>query len=158
AGCSDGATAAGRPAARLGGHRGGAPGDGRGCAGQPRAQGEGHPGGGRADTPRHRGGDRPDPEHLAPVRRLLAPGTACSGDEGPPEVPPLAESLNRVGWIAVFSRLAWPQVCRPGGGSRREWEGPNKERLFAGAGLVAIVLGLSACGGDPPQIVDYAPQ
>jgi len=32
-------------------------------------------------------------------------------------------------------------------------------RLFAAAAaLVGVLLGLTACGGDPPQIVDYAPQ
>jgi hypothetical protein len=31
-------------------------------------------------------------------------------------------------------------------------------RLFAAAGLATVLLPLTACGGDPPQIVDYAPQ
>lgn len=37
--------------------------------------------------------------------------------------------------------------------------GPRGLRLFlAGAIGAAVVLPLTACGGDPPQIVDYAPQ
>jgi hypothetical protein len=31
-------------------------------------------------------------------------------------------------------------------------------RLFAAGGLAAVLIPLTACGGDPPQIVDYAPQ
>ena len=37
--------------------------------------------------------------------------------------------------------------------------GPRKVRHLLGAGLgAALLAGLSACGGDPPQIVDYSPQ
>ena len=31
-------------------------------------------------------------------------------------------------------------------------------RVFAGAALLATALSLTACGGDPPQIIDYSPQ
>jgi hypothetical protein len=36
--------------------------------------------------------------------------------------------------------------------------GPSKRRAFLAAGAIVLGLGLSACGGDPPQIVDYSPQ
>ena len=37
--------------------------------------------------------------------------------------------------------------------------GPRSWRTFWAAGLaVAALLPLTACGGDPPQIVDYSPQ
>jgi hypothetical protein len=44
-----------------------------------------------------------------------------------------------------------------GGGANGRWEGPRKLRLLAGAALVAALLPLTACGGNPPQIVDYSP-
>ncbi len=37
-------------------------------------------------------------------------------------------------------------------------EGPRNLRIFASAGVVSVLLGLTACGGSPPQIVDYSPQ
>ena len=40
----------------------------------------------------------------------------------------------------------------------REREGPGKMRLLAAAGAAAVLFPLSACGGNPPQIVDYSPQ
>ncbi|TME42387.1 MAG: hypothetical protein E6I61_02975 [Chloroflexi bacterium] len=36
--------------------------------------------------------------------------------------------------------------------------GPAKQCAILTAGAVVAALGLSACGGDPPQIVDYSPQ
>src|SRR5438309_3423512 len=36
--------------------------------------------------------------------------------------------------------------------------GPAKPCAILTAGAVVAALGLSACGGDPPQIVDYSPQ
>jgi hypothetical protein len=36
--------------------------------------------------------------------------------------------------------------------------GPGKMRLLAVAGATAVLLPLTACGGTPPQIVDYSPQ
>ena len=36
--------------------------------------------------------------------------------------------------------------------------GPQEKRLFAAGALMVMLLPLSACGGDPPQIVDYSPQ
>ena len=45
-----------------------------------------------------------------------------------------------------------------GEGPARGREGPRNLRLFAALGSVSILLGLTACGGSPPQIVDYAPQ
>jgi hypothetical protein len=36
--------------------------------------------------------------------------------------------------------------------------GPSKASALFAAGAVVLSLGLTACGGDPPQIVDYAPQ
>ena len=36
--------------------------------------------------------------------------------------------------------------------------GPQEGRLFAAGGIVVVALQLTACGGDPPQIVDYSPQ
>lgn len=47
---------------------------------------------------------------------------------------------------------------RLGGGSRGRREGLHKAWPFFGVGLVALLLPLAACGGDPPQIVDYSPQ
>jgi hypothetical protein len=41
----------------------------------------------------------------------------------------------------------------------REGEGPQKLRLVAGAaGLVTLLVSVAACGGTPPQIIDYSPQ
>ncbi len=45
-----------------------------------------------------------------------------------------------------------------GEGPTREWEGPRKRRLLAAAGVVSVLLTSVACGGNPPQIVDYSPQ
>ncbi|HXN77745.1 MAG TPA: Ig-like domain-containing protein, partial [Candidatus Dormibacteraeota bacterium] len=45
-----------------------------------------------------------------------------------------------------------------GEGPPREREGPGKWRLVAAAGGLTILLPLTACGGNPPQIVDYSPQ
>ena len=36
--------------------------------------------------------------------------------------------------------------------------GPRQVRVFAIGALLAALLPLTACGGNPPQIVDYAPQ
>ena len=47
---------------------------------------------------------------------------------------------------------------RLGGGSRREREGPATLRPFFAAALLTLLAPLTACGGDPPQIVDYSPQ
>jgi len=68
-----------------------------------------------------------------------------------------------VGWNLIFSRIAWPKVCRLGGGVGRSptegaWAGPRRVRLFAAGGFAAVLIPLTACGGDPPQIVDYGPQ
>jgi dipeptidyl aminopeptidase/acylaminoacyl peptidase len=40
----------------------------------------------------------------------------------------------------------------------REREGPANMRLVAAAGGLIMLLPLTACGGSPPQIVDYSPQ
>jgi hypothetical protein len=45
-----------------------------------------------------------------------------------------------------------------GEGPTREREGPGNLRLLASAGVVSVLLSLTACGGNPPQIVDYSPQ
>ena len=46
-----------------------------------------------------------------------------------------------------------------GGGARGRREGPGKVRLFLAAAVGAsLLIPLTACGGTPPQIVDYAPQ
>ncbi len=38
-------------------------------------------------------------------------------------------------------------------------DGPDKLRLFAAAGVAAsLLIPITACGGNPPQIIDYAPQ
>src|SRR5437667_97327 len=58
-----------RPAARLGGDRRGAPGNGRGPARQPRPQGKGHPWRRRSIDRWHRGRHRSGPEHLPSVCR-----------------------------------------------------------------------------------------
>src|SRR6476469_9657639 len=68
---------------------------------------------------------------------------------------------------AAVSKLASLQVgsargSQPSGapGARRAHfrkGGPWKATAFMAAAAVAVGLG-SACGGDPPQIVDYAPQ
>jgi hypothetical protein len=57
-----------------------------------------------------------------------------------------------------LSRLAWPKARRLGEGPTREWEGPQNLRLLAAAGIGTVLLTLTACGGSPPQIVDYSPQ
>ncbi len=63
-----------------------------------------------------------------------------------------------MGWPAVFSRLRSLQACPAGGGSHGRREGPAKLRRVAAAGLAAVLVPLTACGGEPAQIVDYAPQ
>jgi hypothetical protein len=77
-------------------------------------------------------------------------------------------TLNRVGWHLRFAKLGWLQAgsarargptgapCArrahfPKGGPRKWW-------AFLAAGAIGLNLALTACGGDPPQIVDYAPQ
>lgn len=45
-----------------------------------------------------------------------------------------------------------------GEGPARGREGPRNLRLLASGGILSVLLGLSACGGSPPQIVDYSPQ
>src|SRR6202022_4215367 len=94
----------------------------------PRARGQGQPWSRRSVSGRHRGRHRPDPEHLPSLRRLLAARAARAGDEGPAQVPPLTAVLR--------------------GGSH--WTALLLATLAA--------LQLTACGGNPPQIVDYAPQ
>ncbi len=44
-----------------------------------------------------------------------------------------------------------------GEGPTREREGPQNLRLIAAAGVGSVLLTLTACGGSPPQIVDYSP-
>jgi Bacterial Ig-like domain len=69
--------------------------------------------------------------------------------------------------MPVVSRLASAEVHRlrqpragrlgqvgPAGGKK----GPRKLRLLAAAAGGALLLTLGACGGNPPQIVDYSPQ
>ena len=36
--------------------------------------------------------------------------------------------------------------------------GPSKKFAFLAAGAICLSMALTACGGDPPQIVDYSPQ
>jgi len=67
-------------------------------------------------------------------------------------------TLNRVGWRLLLSRLGWPQVGSARGRGRTGEGGPAKRGAFLVAGAVALNLALAACGGDPPQIVDYSPQ
>ncbi len=53
------------------------------------------------------------------------------------------------------------KVRLAGGGANWRREGPPKGLLIRGAGLaviLALALPLAACGGSPPQIVDYFPQ
>ena len=45
-----------------------------------------------------------------------------------------------------------------GGGAGGRREGPRQLRLFAAAAFAGLLLPLTSCGGDPPQIVDYSPQ
>ena len=77
--------------------------------------------------------------------------------------------LNRVGWCWLDPGVASRQVRGLGGGSPHPASagrradgrrvGPRKLRLFLAGALGAVTLvPLTACGGDPPQIVDYAPQ
>ncbi len=49
-----------------------------------------------------------------------------------------------MGCLSFISRLAAAEVRRP--------------RLFAAAAVASLLLPLAACGGSPPQIVDYSPQ
>src|SRR5947209_8630734 len=73
-----------------------------------------------------------------------------------------------MGWLGGFWRLAWPEprsarrrepVGGPGARSARSDKGrPSKRCAFIAAGVVSAALLLPACGGDPPQIVDYSPQ
>lgn len=44
-----------------------------------------------------------------------------------------------------------------GGGAVGRREGPPKLRLIGAAALFTVLLPVSACGGSPPQIIDYAP-
>lgn len=45
-----------------------------------------------------------------------------------------------------------------GGGASGRREGPAELRSFGVAALLCLALGMVACGGSPPQIVDYFPQ
>ena len=48
---------------------------------------------------------------------------------------------------------------RLGEGPKREREGPQQLRLFAATTIaVLLLIPLTACGGNPPQIIDYSPQ
>ncbi len=64
-----------------------------------------------------------------------------------------------MGCLSFVSRLASATVGRLGEGPTREREGPRQLRLFAVATIGTLLLiPLTACGGNPPQIVDYSPQ
>ena len=66
-------------------------------------------------------------------------------------------TLNRVGWHERVSKLGWLQVGLARGRKPKGKGGPAKRTaLFAAAALAPALL--VACGGDPAQIVDYAPQ
>ena len=60
--------------------------------------------------------------------------------------------------VRVFQRLAFSKVRSAGGGADGRREGPPKLGLIACVALACALLPLTACGGDPPQIVDYSPQ
>jgi Big-like domain-containing protein len=63
-----------------------------------------------------------------------------------------------VGCLGFASRLTSSQVRRLGEGAAREGEGPGQLRsIAAAAGSIAVLVPLLACGGNPPQIVDYSP-
>jgi Bacterial Ig-like domain len=49
-------------------------------------------------------------------------------------------------------------VRRLGGGSHGRRVGPPQKRIFSAGALLVLLLSLTACGGNPPQIVDYSPQ
>ena len=60
---------------------------------------------------------------------------------------------------SLLSSLAWFKVRGLGEEPTREREGPSQLRLLVSAGVCAALLTpLAACGGNAPQIVDYAPQ
>lgn len=63
-----------------------------------------------------------------------------------------------MGCLTFLGRLPWRKARRLGEGPTREREGPRHLRLFASAGIALALLSLTACGGNPPQIVDYSPQ
>src|SRR5258708_9635165 len=58
-----------------------------------------------------------------------------------PSLPPLARR--------AFSKSHPGRACA---------QGPGRMRLLSAAGAAAILLPLTACAGNPPQIVDYSPQ
>jgi Tol biopolymer transport system component len=60
--------------------------------------------------------------------------------------------------VRPFRSLAFSKVSSAGGGAGGRREGPPKLRLLAFVAMACAVIPLTACGGDPPQIVDYSPQ
>lgn len=60
--------------------------------------------------------------------------------------------------VRLLASLALLKVRSAGGGAGGRREGPGKLRLLAASAIAASALPFVACGGDPPQIVDYSPQ
>ena len=64
-----------------------------------------------------------------------------------------------MGCIRLISRLTSAKVRRLGEVPTGRREGPGKVRHLLGAAVgVILLIPITACGGNPPQIVDYAPQ
>ena len=63
-----------------------------------------------------------------------------------------------MGWFEAVSRLTWRQVGSARGRAPLGEGGPTKGSALSAGGALALGLLLTACGGDPPQIVDYSPQ
>ncbi|TMC53310.1 MAG: hypothetical protein E6J20_06485 [Chloroflexi bacterium] len=67
-------------------------------------------------------------------------------------------TLNRVGWRLLLSKLGWASAGSARGRGPSGEGGPSKKFAVLAAGAICSSLALTACGSDPPQIVDYSPQ
>ncbi len=63
-----------------------------------------------------------------------------------------------MGWRSIDFRLASLQVGLARGRGPTGEGGPKKGRAILAAAALLVGLAVTGCGGDPPQIVDYAPQ
>src|SRR5439155_1631076 len=61
-------------------------------------------------------------------------------------------------WRSIDFRLASLQVGLARGRGPTGEGGPKKGRAILAAAALLVGLAVTGCGGDPPQIVDYAPQ